>query len=133
MKSRALNKLRRFEEARLDIGNSHAAGDFAREHLHWLDANPPVCQHGDFHPGNLVYTPQGHIAVIDFKRWDAGDPVEEFIKLQSFTIQSCVPFARRQLDGYIGGPPDIAFWRGLAVQAAVSTLYAIRWGVPFGP
>ena len=36
-------------------------------------------QHGDFHPGNLIYMENGEIGVIDFNRWEVGDPYEEFL------------------------------------------------------
>lgn len=132
VRHRALDKVRKFEEAGLKAEGSARAAAFVRGHLDWLGTLPPVCQHGDFHPGNLVLAPDGHLGVIDFNRWDIGDPAEEFIKLQSFTIEASLPFALGQLHAYFDGDPDQAFWRSLAVHNAVTALYAIRWAAPFG-
>ncbi len=133
MKGKALHKTRRFEEAGLHIPCGEEMVRFVRDHVDRLDLEAPVTQHGDFHPGNLIYTPGGGIAVIDFNRWGVGDPVEEFYKLQSFTIENSVPFARGQVDGYFAGVVPRWFWEGLAVHVAVSSLYSILWAAPFGP
>ena len=129
---RALDKVRKFEEAGLQVEGSARVADFVRGHLDWLGALPSVCQHGDFHPGNLVLSKDGRLGVIDFNRWDIGDPAEEFIKVQSFTLEASLPFALGQLHAYFDGDPDQAFWRSLAVHNAVTALYAIRWAKPFG-
>lgn len=132
IRKKALEKVRKFEEANLAVEGSAEVAAFVRKHALWLGARPSVCQHGDFHPGNLVLKEDGHLGVIDFNRWDIGDPAEEFIKLQSFTIEASLPFALGQLHAYFDGEPDEAFWRGLAVHNAVTALYAIRWAAPFG-
>ena len=132
IRQKSLEKVDKFEEAGLCIKDSTRVAEFIRGHIGWIGCGPFVCQHGDYHPGNLIFMPDRHIAVIDFNRWDIGDPVEEFYKLQSFTIQSSIPFARGQLDGYFDGMPDEAFWQALAVHVAVSALYSIRWAAPFG-
>lgn len=133
IREKSLDKIRKFEEAGLQVEGAAGALAFVRRHITWLGTQAPVCQHGDFHPGNLIYSSEGRLQVIDFNRWDVGDPVEEFYKLQSFTIDHSVPFAVGQLHGYCGGDPDDAFWQSLAVHVAVSSLYSIRWATPFGP
>ena len=132
IRQKSLEKISKFEAAGLDIPGSEAVARFVRAHIGWLDEEALVCQHGDFHPGNLILAPDGSLGVIDFNRWDIGDPAEEFYKLQSFTIQASQAFAVGQLHGYFEGEPDLAFWQALAVHVAVSSLYSIRWALPFG-
>ena len=132
IREKSLAKIKKVEEAGLKLQDGELVAAFARKHLHWLGTQELGCQHGDFHPGNLVFTPGRSIAVIDFNRWDIGDPVEEFYKIQSFTIENSLPFARGQLHGYFDGDPDQAFWQSLAVHVAVASLYSVRWAHPFG-
>ena len=62
-----------------------AANNFIfRKQLPLLQQRPVVYQHGDFHVGNFIYLPTRQVGVIDFNRWDFGDPYEEFYKLQFF-------------------------------------------------
>lgn len=92
----------------------------------------PVYKHGDFHPGNLIYTPDGQVGLIDFNRWECGDPYEEFYKLQSFTVEESVSFSIGQLHGYFNGDPPLEFWKVQAVYVAHAALYSIEWAVKFG-
>lgn len=133
MKSKALHKTKRYEEAGFSVPGGERMTRFIKENIDQLDRDAPVTQHGDFHPGNLVYTPEGRIAAIDFNRWGVGDAVEEFYKLQSFTIENSIPFACGQIDGYFPEGVPLSFWEGLAVHVAVSSLYSILWAAPFGP
>lgn len=132
-KARALSKTARFEEMGLDLPGAKQTADFIRSHTHWLGATPMVSRHGDFHPGNLIYSHSGGLIAIDFNRWDIGEAAEEFYKLQIFTTETSLPFARGQLDGYFDGPPDTAFWQSLSVHVAIAALHSICWAVPFGP
>ncbi len=40
------------------------------------------------------------IGVIDFNRWEVGDPYEEFYKLQSFGTEHSIPYCIGQIDAY---------------------------------
>ena len=80
-----------------------AANNFIfRKQLPLLQQRPVVYQHGDFHVGNFIYLPTRQVGVIDFNRWDFGDPYEEFYKLQFFQemFRHCL---YGQLQGYFAG------------------------------
>ncbi len=127
------NKLRKVREMGLFDSAVEQTLAFAQRHLQDLDEGLPVCQHGDYHPGNLVLGEDGGLNAIDFNRFDVGERAEEFMKLQSFTVELSVPFAIGQVHAYFEGDPLESFWRALAVHVAGSTLYSIRWARPFGP
>ncbi len=93
---------------------------------------PPVYQHGDFHPGNLILTPEGKIGVIDFNRWEIGDPYEEFYKLEIFGTSVSIPYSRGQIDAYFDDNVPGDFWEILAVYVAHASLYSIKWAEKFG-
>ena len=93
---------------------------------------PPVYLHGDFHPGNLIYMPEGKIGVIDFNRWEVGDPYEEFYKLESFGREVSIPYCVGQIDSYFHDCVPADFWKTLAVYVAHASLYSIKWAEKFG-
>ena len=88
--------------------------------------------HGDFHPGNLIYMQDGSIGVIDFNRWEVGDPYEEFYKLESFGIEISVPYCIGQIDAYFNDNVPEDFWTANAVYVAQASLFSIKWAEKFG-
>lgn len=97
-----------------------------------LLANRPQCyQHGDYHVGNMVISPELGLSVIDFDRSDFGDPWEEFNQIV-WSAHISPHFATGQLNGYFGGRPPEEFFRLLALYIAVNTLSSVPWAMPFG-
>lgn len=127
-----LRQLELYEHSLLRMDNDEGVLDFARNNLNRIWRIPPAYLHGDFHPGNLIYTPEGKIGVIDFNRLEVGDPYEEFYKLESFVTELSIPYCLGQLEGYFDGVIPMDFWETLAVYVAHSSLYSIKWAQPFG-
>lgn len=73
----------------------------------------------------------GQIFVIDFNRFDWGDPYEEFNRIV-WCAQCSPAFAAGQVRGYFGGEPREEFWRLLALYIASNTLSSLPWAIPFG-
>ena len=82
-KSKKLQQLSRYEESHVRIDGDEIAIKYVKENIDLIWKEKPVYIHGDYHPGNLIYTDNGLIGVIDFNRWEVGDPYEEFYKLES--------------------------------------------------
>ena len=59
-------------------------------------------QYDDYHLQNLIVREGELQGVIDFNRCDWGDPVEDFYKVPWFTTAISIPFARGQIEGYLG-------------------------------
>jgi hypothetical protein len=76
--------------------------------------------------------PSGTIGVIDFNRWEVGDPWEEFYKLESFGREVSVPYCAGQIDAYFEDAVPEDFWETLAVYVAHASLYSIKWAEKFG-
>jgi serine/threonine-protein kinase len=96
-----------------------------------LSGRPQCLQHGDYHVGNMVISRENTLSVIDFNRWDYGDPWEEFNRIV-WSAAASPPFATGQLNGYFSGRPPLAFFRLLAFYIASNTLSSIPWAIPFG-
>ena len=125
-------QIQRYIESKVRIANDEKILDFIDKNIHKIWSKKPVYQHGDFHPGNLILTPEGKIGVIDFNRWEIGDPYEEFYKLESFGTEVSIPYCRGQINEYFEDNIPNEFWDILAVYVAHAALFSIKWAEKFG-
>ncbi|MGD0032769.1 aminoglycoside phosphotransferase family protein [Paenibacillus illinoisensis] len=101
---------------------------FIEENLDWMKHRPDGFQHDDFHPGNLVIKDDKLAGVIDFNRFDQGDPVHEFLKLGLFASETSIPYSIGQIQGYFGGnEPDEQFWRLYSLYTAMALVSSVVW------
>jgi len=132
-KEKKLLQLKRYEESpNLRVDSDETVITYVKKNIDKIWAVPAVYQHGDFHPGNLILLPDHRIGVIDFNRWDVGDPYEEFYKPESFGIESSIPYCIGQIQSYFNDQVPDGFWGALAVYAAHSSLFSIKWAEKFG-
>lgn len=106
--------------------------DFIDRSFHLLHEAPQTFLHGDFHPGNLVIDDGGALSVIDFNRFEFGDPVRDFARLAVFSCRDSADFARGQIDGYFEGAVPDYFFPRLAFYAAFDSLFCLVWAERFG-
>jgi len=71
------------------------------------------------------------LIVIDFDRYDFGDPWEEFNRI-TFSAKLSPYFATGQLRGYFDVEPPEEFFRLLTFYISVNTFAAIPWAIPYG-
>lgn len=102
-KERKLRQLERYEASDVRIPGDEGTIAFVRENIDAIWTQPPVYLHGDFHPGNLMYRRDGSLGVIDFNRWEVGDPYEEFYKLECFGVEASAAYCAGQIDAYFAG------------------------------
>lgn len=101
--------------------------DFVGNHKDLLKNRPIVFLHDDFHPANIMIDQNEFRAVIDFARFDIGDPIHDFYKVALFTTNISKPFAVGQVHGYCGGEPDLHFWKLYSLYAAMIFPADIVW------
>lgn len=131
-RQKKLAKLKEYEDSDVRIADDETAIAYVKDNIGKICTVPPVYQHGDFHPGNLIYMPNGEIGVIDFNRWEVGDPYEEFYKLESFGTEYSIPYCVGEIDAYFNDEVPEMFWETLAVYVAHASLFSIKWAKPFG-
>ncbi len=131
-REKKLMQLARYEESNVRISSDEIAVAYVKENINSIWQKTPVYMHGDFHPGNLIYMQDGSIGVIDFNRWEVGDPYEEFYKLESFGIEISVPYCIGQIDAYFNDNVPEDFWTANAVYVAQASLFSIKWAEKFG-
>ena len=124
------NKIRKYRECGLRFPGDDDVIAYIERNTRLLENRPQCFQHGDYHVGNMMLE-NGELRVIDFDRYDFGDPWEEFNRIV-WSAAVSPHFATGQLRGYFGGEPPMEFFRLLAFYIASNTLSSIYWAVPFG-
>jgi aminoglycoside phosphotransferase (APT) family kinase protein len=83
--------------------------------------------HDDYHPGNLIIQDKKLSGIIDFNRYDWGDPIHDFVKLGYFSRAVSIPFSAGQVDGYHGGSPPPEFWQRYSLYCAMTLVADVLW------
>ncbi len=124
-------KVKKYRECPLQYEGGEHFLRFIEENRHLLKDRPQVYQHGDYHIGNMMLDKNGQLHIIDFNRFDWGDPWEEFNRIV-WCAQASPLFASGMVNGYFGDAVPEAFWRLLALYIACNTLSSLYWAIPFG-
>jgi aminoglycoside phosphotransferase (APT) family kinase protein len=83
--------------------------------------------HDDYHPGNLIEENKNLCGIIDFNRYDWGDPVHDFVKTAYFSSAVSIPFCVGQIDGYNGDGVSSGFWGKYSLYAAMTIVPDLVW------
>ena len=127
-------KIRMYADCPIHFEGDHHLLRYIAENRHLLRGRPQTFQHGDYHVGNMMLTggrENPRIVIIDFDRYDFGDPWEEFNRIV-WCAQTAPAFATGLVDGYFDGNVPMAFWRLLALYISSNMLSSIPWAIPFG-
>ena len=131
-------KIQMYADCPIHFDGDHHLLRFIEENRHLLRNRPQTFQHGDYHIGNMMLSDAGgapQIVIIDFDRYDFGDPWEEFNRIVWCAGVSPV-FATGLVDGYFGVDEKTAvpmeFWRLLALYISSNMLSSVPWAIPFG-
>lgn len=120
--------MEKYRQCHVQMNRDQNIVAFIEQHLHWMKDRPDGFQHDDFHPGNLVIKDDKLAGVIDFNRFDQGDPVHEFLKLGLFASEKSIPYSIGQIQGYFGGnEPDEQFWRLYSLYTAMALVSSVVW------
>lgn len=132
---RYLNKLKRkvkaYKESNLKYPKDDNIIGFIEDNAKWIAGRPQCFQHGDYHIGNQLLTPSGGVGIIDYNRWDVGDPWEEFNRI-TFSMKVSYPYSRGYVNGYFDNKVPDLFMRLMTLYIAVNTLSALPWAVAYG-
>ena len=104
---------------------------YLQENRHLLYNRPQCFQHGDYHIKNMIITPSKELGIIDFNRFDYGDPFEEFNRI-TWSAEASPEFASGCINGYFNNEvPDI-FFRLMLLYILSNAIGSISWAIPFG-
>lgn len=128
---RANVKIDKYIACPLKYENGDAFIDYINENRHLLEGRPQGLHHGDYHIGNMMIDREGLLQIIDFNRYDYGDPWEEFNRI-TWCAQKAPIFASGMVNGYFDNKVPTEFWRLLALYISSNTLSSLYWAIPFG-
>ena len=125
------DKISKYKECPVQYESGHIFIDFLNENRELLKNRPQVLQHGDYHIGNFMIGEDREIYVIDFDRFDVGDPWEEFNRIV-WSAQVSPAIASGMIDGYFDDKVPDLFWKLLAVYILSNLIGALPWAIPYG-
>lgn len=124
-------KIQTYNNCPIKYENGQAFIDYINANRHLLKNRPQCFGHGDYHRGNMMIDNTGKLQIIDFDKYDFGDPWED-MKSITWDIQMSPLFASGRINGYFDGDVPTEFWQLLALYISVGTLSSIPWAIPFG-
>ena len=102
--------------------------DSIEQNRHLLDNRPQCYLLSDYNILNMMYE-KGELKIIDFERFDIGDPWNEFNCIVWSAMASPI-FATGQIQGYFDGEPPEEFFKLLVLYIAVLVLSLMSsWAV----
>ncbi|MGN8768829.1 aminoglycoside phosphotransferase family protein [Paenibacillus barengoltzii] len=124
-------KIKQYQDCGVTMEGDEQIIAYIEANRHYLSGRPQCLQHGDYHVGNMIISPEGELWIIDFNRWDYGDPWEEFNRIV-WSAKVSPHFATGQIHGYFHGNPPDEFFTLLALYIGNNALSSIPWAIPFG-
>ncbi len=103
---------------------------YLRDNLSLLKDRPNSFLHGDFHIGNMVFDGE-NIGVIDFNRYDFGDPFEDLNRM-FFSADVSDYFSTGLINGYFQSRIPDDFFPLLALYTALNQISSLPWSMQFG-
>jgi len=91
---------------------------------------PVTFQHGDYHIGNFLLCEDGNLGILDFDRWDIGDPWEEFNRIV-WTREKSPLFTRSMIMSYFDDQIPDHFFDLLFLYIGVNALASIPWATKY--
>ncbi|NLN84380.1 MAG: phosphotransferase [Firmicutes bacterium] len=128
--AKASKKIEQYDNCPIKFDRAEHLIAYIEANRHLLANRPQSFQHGDYHIGNMMVE-EGKIVIIDFDRYDFGDPWEEFNRIV-WSAQAAPAFASGLGDGYFDKEVPMAFWRLLALYISSNMLSSVPWAIPFG-
>ncbi|PMC33891.1 aminoglycoside phosphotransferase [Bacillus sp. UMB0899] len=130
--SRKVKKHKNYMKAYLECGikvkNDQKIMNFIEKNIHLMKNRPNLFQHDDFTLGNIIVNNKEFAGVIDFGRYDWGDPIHEFLKIGIFIREISIPFSIGQIRGYFNNnDPDEYFWRLYSLYLAMCVFSTVIW------
>ena len=123
-------KIQKYNECGVRFDGDSKIIEYLKNNRDVFKNRPQSFQHGDYHMGNMMIE-NNELVIIDFDRFDFGDPWEEFNRIV-WCAQSAPYFATGMVDGYFDKTPPMLFWQCLAFYIASNTLSSIYWALDFG-
>ena len=124
-------KIRRYKECGIEFFGAEKMINYLNNNRDLLINRPQCLQHGDYHINNMIITPENKLGIIDFNRFDYGDPWEEFNRIV-WCAQASTEFASGYINGYFNDDVPADFFKLMLLYICSNSLSSVYWAVPFG-
>ena len=122
------SKIKKYRESNLKVDEIELFIDYVNQKRYLLNDRPQCFQHGDYHVGNFMINDSNELKIIDFDRYDFGDPWEEFNRIV-WSAQKAPTFASGMIDGYFEKQVPDTFWELLLLYISSNTISSLVWGL----
>jgi aminoglycoside phosphotransferase (APT) family kinase protein len=123
-------KIKMYKECPIKLDGAENFITYIESNRNLLVDRTQTFQHGDYHIGNMMIE-NGKLIIIDFDRYDFGDPWEEFNRIV-WCAQASPRFASGKVNGYFNNDVPQKFWDLLALYISSNMLSSLPWAYPFG-
>ncbi|MCH5170395.1 MAG: phosphotransferase [Oscillospiraceae bacterium] len=123
-------KIKMYRDCPIKFDGAEYIIDYLNVNRSLLKNRPQCFQHGDYHVGNMMIE-NDKIVIIDFDRYDFGDPWEEFNRIV-WAAQTSPEFASGMIDGYFDNDVPGLFWKLLKLYIGSNTLSSVPWAIEYG-
>jgi aminoglycoside phosphotransferase (APT) family kinase protein len=122
------SKIKKYRESNLKVDEIELFIHYVNQKRYLLNDRPQCFQHGDYHVGNFMINDSNELKIIDFDRYDFGDPWEEFNRIV-WSAQKAPTFASGMIDGYFEQQVPDTFWELLLLYISNNTISSLVWGL----
>lgn len=123
--------IKAYKQCEYNIENEEDIINYIKNSERYLKDRPITYQHGDYHLGNMLLTPDGTLGVIDFNKSSYGDPWEEYDRF-IFSWEKSIEFAIGQIHGYFDNRVPDEFFKLMSLYNARNLIASIPWSITFG-
>lgn len=124
-------KIEAYQECDIVLEGDQYYLDYINQHRDLLKDRPQSFQHGDYHIGNMILNDKKELGIIDFNRFNFGDPWEEFNRI-TFSAEISTDFANGLINGYFNYDVPMNFFKLMKLYIAVNQISALPWALEYG-
>ncbi len=124
-------KIRAYQECGIALKGDQYYLDYIDQQRELLNDRPQSFQHGDYHIGNMILNDKKELGIIDFNRFNFGDPWEEFNRM-TYSAEVSREFATGLINGYFDGKVATKFFKLMKLYIAVNQISALPWALKYG-
>ncbi len=124
-------KIRAYEECGLALEGDQYYLNYIAQQRDLLNDRPQSFQHGDYHIGNMILNDKKELGIIDFNRFNFGDPWEEFNRM-TYSAEVSTEFATGLINGYFNDAVPMIFFKLMKLYIAVNQISALPWALEYG-
>lgn len=124
-------KILTYEKCSVKFNGSEDIINYINKNRYLLKNRIECFQHGDYHLSNMIITEDDSIGIIDFNRFDYGDPWEEFNRI-TWCVDVSPEFASGRINGYFDNKVPLEFFKLLGLYIGSNQLSSVPWAINFG-